>query len=105
MQVARVELIQVHHIDVYKWLRKNLNLNVVEANHLSKNGSFVCFDDFKMAMRFYLYLINQPTSSARLIIDHTFDSTGCYGSFGVTIEEAEENEKYYKELEEKGLIK
>lgn len=102
-QVAQVELISVHHLDAFKWLRKNLNLSVAEANALAKNGQVVTFDDFKMAVRFYMYLNNHFGTCARLIIDHAYDMRGCVASVGYSQETMEENDRFYKELEQEGF--
>jgi hypothetical protein len=102
-QVAQVELIKVFHLDAYKWLRKNLGLSVSEANKLAQNGQIVPFNDFKMAIRFYMYLNAHFGTSARLIIDHEYDMTGCVSSGGVSIETHQENERFYKELEQEGF--
>lgn len=102
-QIAQVELIEVYHLDAYKWLRKNLGLSVAEANKLAWKGQIIPFDDFKMAIRFYMYLNAHFGTSARLIIDHAYDMSKLVATSGVSDETHQENLLFYKELEEEGF--
>lgn len=80
--IAKIELISISHLDVFKWLRKELNLGLLESNELSKNGKVIDFNgDIEQAIIFYNYLHSCGTNSARLIIDHTYDTRGCIGAY------------------------
>jgi len=80
MNTAKVELISVSNIRIYKWLRLNHYLGVHDAYLLSKNGSIIDFyGDMKKAISLYDYIYSFGTSSARLIIDNSFDTRGFTG--------------------------
>lgn len=94
-QIAKVELISIHYLDVFKWLRKEFNLSIIEAKNISKNGTIIDFNgNIEKAISLYNYINRQNTSSARLIIDHSFDTRGYTGATGALIDE---NNKYHEE--------
>lgn len=101
-QIAQVEIISANYLDVFKWLRKNMDwLNIKEAKEKSSQ-KIIDFDgDYEKAISMFNYLHNCMTNSARLIIDFSYDTRGAVGSYGVTIEQLEEDDKFRNEWEGK----
>ncbi len=78
-QIARVHIIVCRQLEVASWLRAELQIGLKEAIDQSRDGSVVEFDgDYKRAIRFYEYLSSRPGSSARLIIDFSYDINSGY---------------------------
>jgi Ni,Fe-hydrogenase maturation factor len=96
--LAKVEIVSAHFLDVFKWLRKEMDFSIIEAKELSKDGQIIDFrGDCNKALAFYNYLNQMITTSAKLIINDTFDSRGAVGSYVITKEEIVDDEKYFKE--------
>jgi hypothetical protein len=99
-QIAKVELISVYYLDVYKWLRKEMDIPIVEAKNLSQSGNVIDFNgDIEKAISFYNYLNSCMTNSARLIIDHSYSTIGCVGAFVDLEENMLESIKYSIEFD------
>ncbi len=97
--MAHVKLIQVHYLDIFKWLRKEMNMSIIEAKDLSKNGAVVFFgNDFEKALDLYRHIQSFDNTSAQISIDDSYDNRGRAGSYGVSEEQIIQDELYRNEF-------
>lgn len=55
-QIAQIEIISANYLDIFKWLRKEMNLSIIEAKEKS-NKRIIDFDgDYHKAIDFFNYL-------------------------------------------------
>ena len=97
--IAIVKMLHVNRFDVFKWLRKNMDVSIKEANRLSKEKEIDFLGDIDLAFQFYKYLQNCLASSAEIIIEQNFNNSRVMPAFVISEEEINENEKYSKEYD------
>lgn len=95
--ICKVELISINRLEVFKYLRKHLNMDILEAKEKAAEGQSIEFFNLEDAIKFYNYL-SMDSSSAKIHIEKTFDTRGCVGSYSYTQEQIDEDNKYSKEL-------
>jgi hypothetical protein len=98
--INKVEIIQADTLDIYKWLRKNMDLTIKEASEISKSKIIDFLNNTQKALDFYMYLHIFHGASARLIIDITFKTELPVGTVVYTEEEIIDHDKYSKEIKE-----
>lgn len=98
-QIAKVEIISANSLDVFKWLRKEMNMDIKSAKELSNSTMIDFHGDYKKAIDFFNYLDSFLRSSARLIIDFAYDRSGIVGAFFINEETLKEDEKFREEYD------
>lgn len=97
--MAQVRLIQIHYLDIFKWLRKEMNMSIIEAKDLSKNGTIIDFgNDSDKALQLYNHIKSFDNTSAQILIDGFYDNRGRAGAYGISEEQIIEDELYRNEF-------
>ena len=98
--MAKVQIIQAHYLDVYKWLRANTSMELKECRDYSKSGSIIDFGaDIVKCVEFYEFLLRLNTTSAKIEINQVFDNTCRCGSYAYTEEQLKFDEIAKKEFD------
>jgi len=98
---AKVTFKPIKSLDIYRWIRINLNLGLKESNDLAKTGLIDFYGDYKKAIEFYEYLNNCNETDAILFIHDSFQHyTDAICAYCFTEEYLEELRKYGEEFEE-----
>ena len=80
-QIAQVEIISANYLDIFRWIRKEMEyLPIKEAKELSTQKVIDFDGDYEKATCFFNYLQNSLRNSAKLIINVSFDKTGYVGA-------------------------
>jgi len=95
--ICKVELISINKVEVFKYLRKYLNMDIAEAKEKAVEGQIIEFFNPEEAIKFYNYLSIEQ-SSAKLHIEKTLDTRGFVAYDAYTLEQIYEHHKYSKEF-------